>query len=599
MAHAALVYGTEILPIRRDDVMVEILRDALDALPKGDSPLRARVLTRLGAALIPTPLPGEPEPLALASDGLAMARRTGDKEALLHALRWWSATVPFDATSEQRHRIALEQAELAVALGKKVAAIAPLTQSITGWLDAGDVAGATSAIDMLAARLAELPQPHYQWRLPMVRATRAAMSGRFAEAHQLGLDALAQLERAGLGKSPYYAVHLLGLEHARRDGLYLEELEARFGQQVTIGAMPAGAWIAAASGRTVEAIKRMTSVIDRIGMRNVPPVNVPFAEVCLFTAYRDPAPKLYELIAQEAPRNPLIWGPACVSCMGPMARAAGDLAAFLGRDEAATAHFTEALDLAERIGARAYVAQIQLSHGALLARTGETVRAGEMLRRALATATACEMKNIAAQASAQLDALGSAARPASSPPPSRSSAPPTIAIERDGELWSVTSERGVLRMRDAKGLHFLAHLVRHPHQEFHVSQLAAQGEAPEAGDAGAVLDPKAKAAYARRVEDLRDEVEEATAFSDRARADRARAELDAIARELARAVGLGGRDRKAASRTERARINVQRRIRDAIERIREQDPALGRYLEASMKTGTYCSYAPPWSGRDG
>jgi hypothetical protein len=43
---------------------------------------------------------------------------------------------------------------------------------------------------------------------------------------------------------------------------------------------------------------------------------------------------------------------------------------------------------------------------------------------------------------------------------------------------------------------------------------------------------------------------------------------------------------------ERMRINVQRRLKDALERIAELSPELGRYLEACVKTGTYCSFTP-------
>ncbi len=596
LARAALVYGTEILPIQRDETMVDLLRAALRALPESDSPLRARVLARLGAALVPSPLPTDTEPRVLGRQGVEMARRTGDREALLHALRWSSAAQPFSIPSDERQRASLEQAELAVALGKKVAAIAPLIQSVTGWLDAGDVVSADQTMAALAARLAELPQPHYQWRLPIVRAMRAVIGGRFAEADRLVAEVRAIFERLDGAQSNYLTIHLFGAEHARRDAIALEELEARFSFRGGPGSAPFGAWIAAASGRTADADSRLRQYMGFMAASGVPSVTGVLGDTCVIAGLTEHAPELYARLKPLLANNRLAWGPAAVACLGPTARTLGDLAAMLGRDDDAMAHYTDALDLAERIGARAYVAQIQLAHGVVLARSDATL-AGEMLRRALATATACEMKNVAARASEALSALGPQARAKSSPPPT--GAPPRIAIERDGELWRVTTERGDLRMKDAKGFHFLAHLVAHPHQEFHVSQLSARGEAAEAGDAGAMLDPKAKEAYARRVEDLRDEIEEATDFGDRARADRARGELDAIAAELARAVGLGGRDRKAASLTERARINVQRRIRDAVERLREQDAALGRTLDAAIKTGVYCSYAPPWSGRDG
>jgi hypothetical protein len=57
-------------------------------------------------------------------------------------------------------------------------------------------------------------------------------------------------------------------------------------------------------------------------------------------------------------------------------------------------------------------------------------------------------------------------------------------------------------------------------------------------------------------------------------------------------VGLGGRDRKAGAAAERARINVQRRIRDVIARVAEIDEALGRHLRRHLKTGVFCCWRP-------
>ena len=83
---------------------------------------------------------------------------------------------------------------------------------------------------------------------------------------------------------------------------------------------------------------------------------------------------------------------------------------------------------------------------------------------------------------------------------------------------------------------------------------------------------------------------EAEAWNDPARLARARAESDALRTELARAVGLGGRVRRAGAAAERARINVQRRIADAIHRIQERDAALGQHLSRAIRTGAYLSY---------
>ena len=63
---------------------------------------------------------------------------------------------------------------------------------------------------------------------------------------------------------------------------------------------------------------------------------------------------------------------------------------------------------------------------------------------------------------------------------------------------------------------------------------------------------------------------------DHVREAQADAERDFLVRELSRAVGLGGRDRRAGSASERARAGVTRAIRQAIARISEQHPDLGR-----------------------
>ena len=114
---------------------------------------------------------------------------------------------------------------------------------------------------------------------------------------------------------------------------------------------------------------------------------------------------------------------------------------------------------------------------------------------------------------------------------------------------------------------------------------------PDLGDAGVLLDARAKAAYRARVSDLRAELEEAEAFHDTGRAA-AQAELDFLVAELARAVGLGGRDRRAASHAERARLNATRSIRAAMANLARATPHWGRHLAATIRTGRYCSYTP-------
>ena len=48
----------------------------------------------------------------------------------------------------------------------------------------------------------------------------------------------------------------------------------------------------------------------------------------------------------------------------------------------------------------------------------------------------------------------------------------------------------------------------------------------------------------------------------------------------------------AGGSAERARSAVTQRIRATIRRLGAEHPELGRHLEASIVTGTYCSYRP-------
>ena len=69
-------------------------------------------------------------------------------------------------------------------------------------------------------------------------------------------------------------------------------------------------------------------------------------------------------------------------------------------------------------------------------------------------------------------------------------------------------------------------------------------------------------------------------------------EIDAITDELTAAVGIGGRDRRVGSASERARVAATRGIRSALDRISASHPVLGQHLNVAIRTGTYCAYEP-------
>jgi len=188
-------------------------------------------------------------------------------------------------------------------------------------------------------------------------------------------------------------------------------------------------------------------------------------------------------------------------------------------------------------------------------------------------------------------------------------------FRREGEYWTISFEGVTCRLRDVRGLHFLAQLLDRPGQEVHALEIAGGstealstagdhviadaargGTIPGPSDAGEVLDPEARASYRRRLDELRTDLAEAREFNDLGRIEHAETEIEFLTRELSQAVGLGGRTRRAASTAERARVNVTRGIRTAIAKLRENHPRLGEHLSESVRTGTFCCYAPAEPG---
>ena len=181
-------------------------------------------------------------------------------------------------------------------------------------------------------------------------------------------------------------------------------------------------------------------------------------------------------------------------------------------------------------------------------------------------------------------------------------------LRRDGEYWTVAYDGHVATLRDTKGVRDLARLLAAPHHELHVLDLGAEAgdarpvetrQATEADDLHRehssrepIIDDRARVEYKHRIDELQADIDDADRRGDPEASARARAELDVLIDELTAAYGLGGRPRRTPDRIERTRKTVTRRIRDAIGRIERAHPTLGRHLQASIRTGVFCSYAP-------
>jgi hypothetical protein len=177
-------------------------------------------------------------------------------------------------------------------------------------------------------------------------------------------------------------------------------------------------------------------------------------------------------------------------------------------------------------------------------------------------------------------------------------------FRRDDRGWTLALDGTTVRVKDAKGVQFMARLLRHPEQEIHALDLVAAANESTGGgttaaalgaalgDAGELLDRKARDAYKQRLDDLRERLVAAKQVGAVETATRLENEVDFLTHELSRAVGLGNRERRAGSAAERARLNVTRAIKAAEDAIAALHPALGAYLRVTIRTGTFCLYRP-------
>jgi hypothetical protein len=601
LAAAALRLGAEFIYGRVDPVLVALLEEALRGLPAGPSLLRARVMARLAAAR--QPAPDADAQTALAREAAAMARALGDPLTLSAVLRdARSAYLPMDSL-EERTEVDVETAALARHAGDTHAGLHAEMRLFSDRLESGlldEALGHLDAHDRLAGQRRE---PHRLWWSRYQRASLHVLRGQFDEAeHLLRLgdaaveqtrEPLAQLSRGGhwatFAVTSTRPVDLVALGREMQEAAAAHvPLTREYAFWELIFRCRAGQLEAVRAGLRQRAVRDVHPRFTGWHM---------LGEMARLADDRELAELTYERMCPWARRLTNTF----FGSEGAYSLTLGRLADYLGRADEARVWFEMALDDHRRIGAEPWVAQGAVDYADLLLRAGgegDARWARELLAEAHAIAERLGMPGLLER----LRALGSAGEEAAAPAPLRGRPPeaalPADAFVLEGEYWTVRFDGAAYRFKDSKGMQILAHLVRHPGREFHAVQLAAVAEGADSGEglvqgaAAALPDAEARAAYRARAEDLRDGLREAEANGDVGRAARLREELEALAEELARGVGLGGRQRKTGSSAERARVNVQRRLADALRKIDEACAPLGRLLARSVRTGAYCAYEP-------
>ncbi len=554
-ARAVLAFGSRYVLGDVQGELVRMIDDALRSL--GHEPeLEAELLARKAAALTPAAHPEAA--LAMARRALTLVADSQDTRARLEvAVSAGSALGDF---APPRDRIPVNQSVVALAReqGERALELRGLTRLVTDHLEAGDFASADALLGERDALARSLQLPRFLWSGPLLRSMRAMVAGRFAEC----ATAIDEAESVA-GDDPN-AVRCIAV-HSTWLFLLLDDVPALRAHQPVVEAalrsMPAAlttvvrATISFRAGDLDDArseLEAMEPSLPHLAVQSLATlaeVVAAVGPVSMARAFRD---RLLPHAASFA-----IWGPFGFVHGPHVAAALGLLETALGDPVAASGHFARALE--RTAAARPLRVWTRYWMGAR--------------EQAAAEATALGMEFLAARSRAVSTAAG---------------------LRRHAGGWIVERDGKAAPVPDLRGMSMLARLLATPDVEVHALELASgHGETREAdGHAGEHLDLRARTAYAKRTSDLHDLVREALERGDAAAADEARAELAFLERELARATGLGQRSRVAGSAAERARVSVQRRVREAIRRIAEVDGPFAEHLERTIRTGTFCVYQP-------
>jgi hypothetical protein len=580
LAQAGLAYGAEIIVAWVDPTLVSLLEEALATLPKGPSTLRARVMARLAAAQQPAPDPMQP--IALAREAMALARSLGDPETLRTVIHSAGAALVDYADPDERVAVDSEMLALATAAGDRAHVLSGRMRLVVDHFERGDFEAARAQIEALEREATVLGRVRDAWAAMMFRAGEAAREGRFDEADAIALEAATRVSSVS-DPMTRGSIHLSAYCRAALQGRFEKVAERRRAVEEVMAMAPnADLWLNAM--RAIESASMGDVDLARSQLEAVP-VDSPVAKtepamlrLLLETATLIGDERRAELFLDRLTpwRDRFIsWGMMSFCADGPYATLLGEAASLVGRREEARALLDQAVTQARATRSRPALARALFALGTLEGRA-------ELVDDARALAEELQMPRL-------LGRIGSSRAPASH---GVRALVPSFRLDREGEMWTLATDAGVFHMKDSRGLRILSVLLASPNQEMHVLTLGIGGDPGELGDAGEAIDGAAMRAYRAKIDDLREEELEAERFGDAARAGRAREAIEVLAHELSAALGLMGKARRNASTSERARVNIQKRLKDAIRRIEELDPTVGQYLGWTVQTGTFCVFRP-------
>jgi tetratricopeptide (TPR) repeat protein len=543
-----------------DPVTAALLERAMDAQENHHSVTAVQLESRLAAELYFSDEPFRAGKHAMSA--LARARHLGHDGALVSATAVaHDAFVVGQAQMQEQLDESAQMLDWARSAGSVSALLTAHRARVIDLLAAGELAEMDAEI-VAFRRLAEpLRMPGYLWWPGLWSAMRLLLEGRHAAAEERAVAAY----QTGAASFPSLAIFNLSflLFFLRREQGRLEELEQATRDYAASHAdVPALrvalAFLLAELGRIDEARGALAGFneagLNQLHDRNWPASWFQLARVASLVDDRQFASTLLE--PKHRPSERCIQVSLGTVCLGSADLATAWLLHTVGDLDEAAAHYRSAEQLNARIGARSWLAQTRSDLARLLSqRNGDGDRDAEGVE----------------QSTVQFESM----------------------FRRDGSVWELGFAGRSVRVPDGRGMRDLAYLLARPGEAVSVMELANDVGAGSATVRGApALDERARREIRDRLLQLDGDEADAEAAADGERAALVREQRQELAEAFARDFGLGGRPRLIGDPVERSRKTVSTRIRRAIVAIGRVHPELGRHLERSIDTGTWCAYRP-------
>ena len=370
LARAAIGSFSQGPTVEPNDATVGLLNEALEALPRHDSLLRARVLAALAVELYFQA--DRQRVIGLSDEAIAIARRLGDAGMLARILFERQIAIHDLGHVEERLAVGSEILELAQKVGDAELRAMAHNVRFQCLIELGEIAQADRELAALDILTAQLRRPYFRYVALLRAFARSQLAGDLDQAEELAGEAF-ELGSTGVESDALtnFGIQLYAVRYYQgRLGELVEacaDYAARYPDIVSWRLALALAHVhngALADARSEFDVAAQVG-FDQIPIDNVWGTTIPLAaEVCAAIGDGERAAQLYDLLSQY--QDCFLVVTTSIACHGAVGRFLGLAARTMGQLDIAAQHFQAALAANKRIGAAVIAARTATDYAATL-----------------------------------------------------------------------------------------------------------------------------------------------------------------------------------------------------------------------------------------